>query len=127
MLPLCAADGIGVMPWSPLGGGRLTRPWGQRTPRSTTDIYNKSMYDNETNGMKDVVEALEKLSAARGVPMAQLALAWVLAKPVVTAPIIGISRTGQLDDALAALDLVLQPEDIEQIEAPYRPLRPSGF
>jgi len=127
MLPLCAADGIGVMPWSPLGGGRLTRPWGQRTPRSTTDVYNKSMYDNETNGTKDVVEAVEKLSAQRGVPMAQIALAWVLAKPVVSAPIIGISRAGQLDDALAALDLALQPEDIAQIEAPYRPLKPSGF
>jgi len=127
MLPFCEEDGIGVMPWSPLGGGRLTRPWGTRTARSTTDIYAKSMYDNETNGTKDVVDALERLSRERGVSMAKLALAWVLNKPVVTAPIIGVSKLQHLEDALAALSVELSPEDVARLEAPYKPLKPSGF
>ena len=127
MLPLCAADGVGVMPWSPLGGGRLTRPWGTRTNRVDTDRYAKTMYDNQTNGSKDVIEAVTKLSEERNVPMAQLALAWLLQKPVVTAPILGISKPVHLEDAIAALSVTLTPDEIARLEAPYRPLHVPGF
>src|SRR5487761_1892173 len=88
MLPLCRADGIGVLPWSPLGGGKLTRPWGETTKRSTTDRYNKTMYADPQSNDRNVVAGLESLSRSRGIPMAQLAMAWVLQVPGVTAPIV---------------------------------------
>jgi aryl-alcohol dehydrogenase-like predicted oxidoreductase len=92
MLPFCRADGIGVLPWSPLGGGKLTRPWGEATKRATTDRYNKTMYDDTASSDKDVVAAVETVAKARGVPMAQVAMAWVLGKPGVTSPIVGASE-----------------------------------
>ena len=126
MLPLCKADGIGVIPWSPLGGGKLTRPWGEQTKRSATDRYNKTMYD-KPGPDKDVVDAVEQVAKARGVPMAQIAMAWVLAKPEVTAPIVGVSKLSQLEDALAAVALTLSADEIAAIEAPYKPLVVTGF
>lgn len=125
MLPLCKADGIGVLPWSPLSGGKLTRPWGGQTKRTETDRWGKQMYDDTTN--KGVVDAVEKVAAARGVPMAQVAMAWVLAKPEVTSPIVGVTRLGQLEDAIAAVGLKLTPEEIAMIETPYKPFIVTGF
>jgi aryl-alcohol dehydrogenase-like predicted oxidoreductase len=126
MLPLCKADGIGVIPWSPLGGGKLTRPWGEQTKRTATDRYNKTMYD-KPGPDKDVVDAVEQVAKARGVPMAQIAMAWVLAKPEVTAPIVGVSKLSQLEDALAAVALTLSADEIAAIEAPYKPIVVTGF
>jgi aryl-alcohol dehydrogenase-like predicted oxidoreductase len=127
MLPLCRADGIAVLPWSPLGGGKLTRPWGSPTKRATTDRYNKSMYDDPESNDRAVVAALEELSGKRGVPMAQLAMAWVLSKPEVTSPIVGVSKPSHLEDAVAAVGLKLTAEEIAALEAPYQPRVVSGF
>ena len=127
MLPLCRNDGIGVLPWSPLGGGKLTRPWGTRTDRSTTDRYNKSMYVADEDADQGIVEAVSEVAGARGVPMAQVALAWLLRKPGITAPIVGASRLQHVQDALAAAALDPSDEEVAQLEAPYRPHRQRGF
>ncbi|HVG47930.1 MAG TPA: aldo/keto reductase, partial [Rubellimicrobium sp.] len=113
--------------WSPLGGGKLTRPWGTRTDRSTTDRYNKSMYDADEDGDQAVVEAVSKVAGTRGVPMAQVALAWLLGKPGITAPIVGASKLQHVQDALAAAELDLSDEEVARLEAPYRPHKPRGF
>jgi aryl-alcohol dehydrogenase-like predicted oxidoreductase len=125
MLPLCRADGIGVIPWSPLGGGKVTRPWGERTSRSTTDRWNKLMYDTDRD--KAIVDAVEQVAKARGVPMAQVAMAWVLQVPGVTAPIVGVSKTSQVDDAIAAVGLKLTEDEVKALEASYQPLVVTGF
>ena len=127
MLPLCRADGIGVLPWSPLGGGKLTRPWGESTKRSTTDRYNKTMYADPASNDRAVVGALEALSKARGIPMAQLAMAWVLQVPGVTAPIVGASKLQHVEDAIAAVDVTLSADDVKALEAPYQPKFVTGF
>ena len=127
MLPLCRHDGIGVIPWGPLSAGKLSRPWGTATKRNTTDVHNKNMYDAPSPADRSIVEAVEAVAAARGVPMAQVALAWVLAVDGVTAPIIGASKIGHVDDALAAMALRLTDEEITALEAPYRPRAISGF
>jgi aryl-alcohol dehydrogenase-like predicted oxidoreductase len=127
MLPLCKADGIGVLPWSPLGGGKLTRPWGEQTKRNTTDRYNKSMYDDPNSTDREVVAAVEKLAKERGLPMAQIAMAWLLGKDMVTSPIVGVSKLGHLDDAIAAVGVKLSAEETAALEAPYRPRVVTGF
>lgn len=125
MLPLCLNDGIGVIPWSPLGGGKVTRPWGVKTDRSTTDFFNKSMYDADAD--KPIVDAVEKVAKDRGVPMAQVALAWVLQKEAVTAPILGVSKLSHVEDGLAALSITLDDDEVEAMEAPYRLRNTHGF
>ena len=127
MLPLCKADRIGVLPWSPLGGGKLTRPWGVETKRNTTDRYNKSMYDDPQSNDREVVAEVEKLARERGVPMAQIAMAWVLNKDVVTSPIVGVSKLSHVEDAVAAVGIRLSAEEIAQLEAPYKPRVVTGF
>jgi len=127
MLPLCRADGIGVLPWSPLGGGKLTRPWGETTKRSTTDRYNKTMYADPGSNDHEVVDALAALSKSRGVSMAQLALAWVLQVPGVTSPIVGASKLQHVEDAIAALEIELSPDEVKALEAPYRAKFVTGF
>jgi aryl-alcohol dehydrogenase-like predicted oxidoreductase len=127
MLPFCKADSIGVLPWSPLGGGKLTRPWGEATKRATTDRYNKSMYDDPKSNDRDVVAAVEAVSKARGVPMAQIAMAWVLAKDMVTAPIVGASKLSHVEDAIASVEVKLSPDEIASLEAPYRAKSVTGF
>lgn len=119
MLPLCQHDDIGVLPWSPLGAGKLARPWGEKTDRSTSDVHNKGMYDRNDTSDQQIVAAVEAVSAARGVPMSQVALAWLLSKPEVTAPIVGSSKISHLSDALGALDLQLSAEELRTLEAPY--------
>ncbi|WP_329910256.1 aldo/keto reductase [Serratia quinivorans] len=127
MLPLCAAEGIAVLPWSPLARGRLTRPWGETTARLVSDQVGKNLYD-ETEGIDAIIaERVASIAEERGVPRAQIALAWLLSKPVVSAPIIGASRHDQLEDAVAAVDLELTPEEIAELETAYVPHHVTGF
>lgn len=127
MIPLCLDQGVALLPWSPLGGGKLTRPWGTATKRATTDRYNKTMYDKAEGNAPAVVAAVETVAAARSVSMAQVALAWVLQKPGVTAPIMGASKLSHVEDAIAAEALTLTPVEIAQLEAPYQPIQVTGF
>ena len=121
MLPLCKAEGIGVIPWSPLARGRLTRDWDTSTARTETDGFGKTLYVKTADADRKVVEAVAAVAARLGRPRAQVALAWVLRKPEVSAPIVGATRLEQLDDAVAALSLQLSPADIAELEAPYVP------
>ena len=121
MLPLCRELGVGVIPWSPLARGRLTRPWGGETARSASDRIQDNLYGATEDNDRAVIGEVERIAKARGVPMASVALAWVRDKPGVTAPIVGVSRLEQLDEALASLDFTLSAEDIASLEAPYRP------
>jgi aryl-alcohol dehydrogenase-like predicted oxidoreductase len=123
MLPLCGAEGVGVIPWSPLARGLLARPWDEATSRSETDQYSKILYNDSDRA---VVDAVGKIADARGVPRAQVALAWLLAKPEVTAPIVGVTKQHHLDDAVGALDLALTEDEIAAIEEPYVPHAISG-
>jgi 1-deoxyxylulose-5-phosphate synthase len=121
MLPLCRAEGIAVIPWSPMARGRLTRDWDQGSARAETDAFGRSLYAKTGEADRKVVEAVAALAAARGVPRAQVALAWVLQQPGVTSPIIGATKVEHLDDAVAALSLRLSPEECATLEAPYVP------
>jgi len=127
MLPLCADQGVGVIPWSPLARGRLTRPFGETTVRSETDVVGKALYKAEDAADRAVIDALTDLAAQRAVPMASLGLAWHFTKPQVAAPIIGATKPQHIADAVAALDIVLSAEDIAALEAPYRPKFPTGM
>jgi 1-deoxyxylulose-5-phosphate synthase len=121
MLPLCAAEGVGVIPWSPMARGRLTRDWNESTRRSDTDQILKRLYTKTEEADRRVAERVAEIASKRGVPRAQMALAWLLAKPVVTAPIIGASKPHHLEDAVAALSLKLTPDEIAALEEPYVP------
>ncbi len=127
MLPFCADQGIGVLPWSPLARGRLTRPWEQPSERAQTDAYGQSLYAKTENSDHRVAEAVAAIAEARGVPRAQVALAWLAAKSTVTAPIIGASKPQHLTDAVAALSLKLSAEEISALEAHYVPHAIAGF
>lgn len=124
MLPLCASEGIGVLPWSPLARGLLAGSRRSITDRAAsmraeTDTYGHGLYEDE--GDWAIVEAVRTVAEGRGIPMAQVALAWLLSKPVVTAPIVGATKLTQLDDAIASVDVVLTSDEIAMLEAPYRP------
>ncbi len=121
MLPLCRDEGIGVIPWSPIARGRLAREWDAASARSETDEFGRTLYANTAEADRKVVEAVGAVAARLGVPRARVALAWVLQKSEVSAPIIGATRLEQLDEAVAALDLQLSAEDIAALEAPYVP------
>lgn len=127
MIPLCLDQGIGLMPWSPLARGRLTRPAGQETERTRTDLSGQSFYKASEALDVAVIDTVEQIAKERGVPMAQVALAWVLGKQGVSAPIVGASKASQLDDALAALSLELTAEERQRLEAQYVPHAVSGF
>lgn len=127
MLGLCADQGIGVIPWSPLARGRLTRDWDDTTARTETDEFGKTLYKTTADADKKVVEAVAKLAEARGVPRAQIALAWMLHKPVVTSPIVGATKPHHLEDAVAALSVTLSAEEIRLLEEPYIPHPVLGF
>jgi len=124
MLPLCAATGVGVIPWSPLARGRLTRDWDDTTARSETDAFGKTLYGE---GDREIVDAVGAVAAERGVPRAQVALAWMPSKPGVTAPIVGATGQHHLSDAVAAVDVHLTPAEITRLETPYRPHMVAGF
>ena len=121
MLPLCIEEGIGVIPWSPLARGRLTRPWDEKTERSENDQFGEMLYARTEEADHAVVDTVGDVAAERGLPRAQIALAWLLAKPGVTAPIIGATKTAHLDDAIAALSVILSDEEIGRLESNYLP------
>ena len=124
MLPLCADRGIGVIPWSPLARGRLTRPWDAQSPRSQTDEFGKTLYPDSD---RLIVEEVAKVAAGRGVPPAQVALAWLMANPVITAPIIGATQPHHIDDAVASLAIELTGEEKAALERHYTPHPVAGF
>jgi len=126
MMPLCEDQGIGVIPWSPMARGKLTRDWEETTPRSGTDEFGKTLYASNEASDREIVDRVRKVAEARGVSRAQVALAWMLHKPFVTAPIIGATKAHHLEDALAALKLSLSDEEIAELEAPYTPRAVSG-
>jgi aryl-alcohol dehydrogenase-like predicted oxidoreductase len=123
MLPLCADQGVGVLPWSPLARGRLTRDWDDTTERSRTDEFGKKLYEE---GDRQIVEAVAAVAAERGVPRAQVALAWLLHQDTVTAPIVGVTKPHHVDDAVAAVGIQLTDKEIEALREPYRPHAISG-
>ena len=127
MMPLCVSEGIAVLPWSPLARGRLTRDWNESTRRVETDEVGKRLYTASAQADRMVIERVGAVAARRGVPRAHVALAWVLQKPFVTAPIIGASKPHHLEEAIAALSLKLTPEEIAELEEPYVPHAVVGF
>ncbi|MFJ5532786.1 aldo/keto reductase [Streptomyces sp. NPDC093261] len=123
MLPLCADQGVGVLPWSPLARGRLTRDWDETSERSRTDEFGKRLYEE---GDRAIVDAVARVAAERGVPRARVALAWLLHQDTVAAPIVGVTKPHHIDDAVAALDVHLTDKEIEALQEPYLPHRISG-
>jgi aryl-alcohol dehydrogenase-like predicted oxidoreductase len=124
MLPLCVDQGVGVIPWSPLARGRLTRSWSQQTARSETDEFGRSLYGEEG---RSIVEAVLEVAAKRGIAPARVALAWLLGKPGVDAPIVGATKAHHLEDAVAAVDLRLDDSEVESLEKGYQPRAVAGF
>ncbi len=129
MLRLCVTEGIGVLPWSPLARGRLTRAWESEsnTERAQTDEYGRTLYAATEEADRSVVSRLCEISAARGISPAQTALAWLLHKPAVTAPIVGATKARHLEDAIAALAVKLSDAEIKALEEPYIPHAIAGF
>jgi aryl-alcohol dehydrogenase-like predicted oxidoreductase len=125
MHPFCLDQGVGVIPWSPLARGSLTRPWGTETSRTGTDAVLAKLYHEESN--HQIVDAVASIAAEHGVSAAQVALAWVLQRPVVTAPIVGATKPSHLADAVAALEVQLSADEVTRLEEHYTPLAPSGF
>ena len=126
MLPLCVDQGVGVIPWSPLARGRLTRDWEDTTKRSESDAFGARLYDPLSSD-RTIVDQVAKVATDRGVPRATVALAWMLSKPGITSPIIGATKPQHLDDAAAATELELTPFEIAQLEDPYIPHPVAGF
>ncbi|MBV4366032.1 aldo/keto reductase [Erwinia sp. BNK-24-b] len=127
MYPLCRAENIAVLPWSPLARGRLTRPWGEATARTASDEYGSTLYEKTEENDGAIAQRVAAIAEARGVSRAQIALAWLLAKPTVTAPIIGASRAEQLADLVRAVDIELTQEEIADLESLYQPHSVVGF
>ena len=127
MLPLCQRAGVSVIPWSPLARGRLTRPWGETTARLVSDEVGKSLYSAADDNDALIAQNLAEVAEELGVNRAQVALAWLLSKPGVAAPIVGASRQEQLDELLNAVDITLTPEQVDKLEAPYQPHPIVGF
>ncbi|WP_258296933.1 aldo/keto reductase [Paenibacillus peoriae] len=121
MLPMCTEEKIGVMPWSPLAAGRLARPWGETDERAKVDAIGKAIYSATADSDRQVVERVAKVAETRGVPMSQIALAWLLHKDPVTAPIVGTTEISHIEDAIAALSIQLTPEEMALLEEPYVP------
>ncbi|MUG85358.1 aldo/keto reductase [Paenibacillus timonensis] len=121
MLPLCEAENIGIIPWSPLARGRLTRDWDEQSERSQSDLFGQRLYAATEGADRKVVERVAEVAAQRGVSRAQVALAWVLQKSPVTAPIVGATKPHHLEDAVAAVSLRLTPDEIARLEEPYVP------
>ncbi len=123
MLPLCADQQVATLPWSPLARGRLTRAWDTDTERSRTDSFGSTLYQE---GDREIVDAVGRVADERGVPRAQVALAWVLRQDTVASPIVGATKPQHLDDAIAALDVELTDEEAGELERPYTPRAVSG-
>lgn len=129
MHPYCRATGVGVLPWSPLARGRLTRPWGSSGSgtRAGTDEFGKTLYRTHEESNRSIVDAVAAIASSRDVPMAQVALAWVAGRDAVTAPIVGATKPHHIDDAAASLDLALTDDEVNRLEAAYTPREPAGF
>ena len=127
MHPFCLDSGVGVIPWSPLARGTLTRPWNSSTGRSETDEFGKTLYRQTEESDKKIVDAVAAVADARGIPRAQVALAWVAQQDAVTAPIVGATKANHLDDAAAAVELVLTDDELTQLEQHYVPHAIEGF
>jgi aryl-alcohol dehydrogenase-like predicted oxidoreductase len=130
MIPLCVDEGIGLLPWSPLARGRLTRDWDAATPRSGTDEFGKTLYGaprGTDENDRAIAAVVADIATERGLPRAQVALAWVSHNARVTAPIVGAGKAYQLDDAVASLDLQLTTDEVDRLEAPYLPHAVAGF
>jgi len=127
MLPFCASEGIAVIPWSPLARGRLTRGWDETSERARTDEYGKTLYNASVESDRRITERVGEIAERRGVSRAQVALAWMLQKPTVTAPIVGAGSAKHLEDALAAMSLGLTAEEMTALEAPYVPHPVAGY
>ncbi len=127
MLPFCREEKIGVIPWSPLARGRLTRDWEETSTRSERDEVSKTLYTATAEADRKVVEAVKEIAERREVPRAQIALAWISQKQPVTAPIIGATKLHHLTDTVAALEINLTPEEIQKLEEPYVPHPVAGF
>ena len=127
MHPFCEATGVGVLPWSPLARGKVTRPWGESGSgsRAGTDEFGQNLYKQDEESNKAIVDTVAEIANARGVPMAQVALAWVVGKSTVTAPIVGATKEHHIDDAVAALDLELGDDEVQRLEAAYSPRHAS--
>ena len=127
MHPLCLKEQIAVLPWSPLARGKLTRPWGENTARSASDQVMAKLYDNTEENDAVIAERLAQVAESKGVTRAQVALAWLLSKPAVTAPIIGASRAEQFEDLVKAVDVTLSDDEITLLEEVYQPHQATGF
>jgi len=127
MLPLCAAEGIGVIPWSPQARGRLTRDWSVTSTRSETDDAVNRLFAHSVEADRKVADRVAQVAEGRGVPRAQIALAWLLSKPVITAPIVGATRLQHLDDAIASVNVKLAEDEINSLEELYVPHAVVGF
>ncbi|EGT4440225.1 aldo/keto reductase [Cronobacter sakazakii] len=127
MLPLCYREGVAVIPWSPLARGRLTRPWGETTARLVSDEFGKTLYSETEENDAKIAERLAFIAEDKGVSRAQVALAWLLSKPGVVAPIIGASREEQLQELIEAVDVTLTPEEMAELETPYKAHPVVGF
>jgi aryl-alcohol dehydrogenase-like predicted oxidoreductase len=127
MLPLCRSEGIGVIPWSPLARGRLTRDIDEKTARTQTDDYGRTLYNANVESDLKVIQRVAEIAKARGLPRAQVALAWLLQKPGVTAPIIGATKMQHLEDAVSALSVTLDAKEVAALEEPYVPHPVAGF
>ena len=123
MLPLCEDQSVATLPWSPLARGRLTRDWDTVTARTETDNFGKTLYQE---GDREIVDAVTRIAGERGVPRAQVALAWLLSRPTVTAPIVGATKPHHLADAVASLDVTLTEKETEELERPSTPRAISG-
>ncbi len=121
MIPLCIDQGVGVLPWSPLARGMLTRDWNEKTARSETDMFSAYLYRATAENDRQIVEAVAAAAQERGLPRAQIAMAWLLGKPGITAPIIGATKPSHLQDAIAAVEITLSPDEIKRLESPYLP------
>jgi aryl-alcohol dehydrogenase (NADP+) len=129
MHPFCTATGVGVLPWSPLARGKLTRPWGAAGTgtRANTDEFGKTLYRQDEEANQAIVEAVAAVAGERDVPMAQIALAWVAGRSAVTAPIVGATKERHIDDAVAAVELELTDDEASRLEEAYTPRHPAGF
>ncbi|BDZ50553.1 oxidoreductase [Frondihabitans sucicola] len=127
MLPFCLDQGVGVLPWSPLARGKLTRDWDEKTTRSESDAFGKTLYKQQEDGDRRITEAVKTVAEARGVSRAQIALAWVRQQEAVSSPIVGATKPHHLDDAVASVDITLTPEELDTLESPYVSRTPEGF
>ena len=125
--PFCLDQGVGVIPWSPLARGRLTRDWDETTSRTETDLYGKTLYHQQEESDRRTAATVERIATERGVPRAQIALAWVRQQEAVTAPIVGATKMQHLEDAVASVDVELTAEELEALGADYAPRFNEGF